>query len=78
MRCDPRNTGQVCLAVIANDRLGQEELTVIFNFFFFPFMPLRLFSKASEGMELKMRPLSPKALFLDVNGKKKNTLFFVA
>lgn len=36
MRCDPRNTGQVCLALIANDRFGQEELTVIFNFFSSP------------------------------------------
>lgn len=35
MRCDPRNTGQVCLAVIANDRTGQKELTVILNCFFF-------------------------------------------
>lgn len=36
MRCDPRNTGQVCLALIANDRVEQEELTVIFNFFSSP------------------------------------------
>lgn len=33
MRCDPRNTGQVCLAEIANDRIGQTKLTVILIFF---------------------------------------------
>lgn len=36
MRCDPRNTGQVCLAVIANDRIGQKELAIILKFFFSP------------------------------------------
>lgn len=76
MRCDPRNTGQVCLAVIANDRIGQKELAIILKFFFLPFMPLRLFSIPSEGMELKMRPLFPKAPVLDVSGIN-HTIFFL-
>lgn len=72
----------VCLVVIANDRIGQKELNIITGFFP-PLHASDIVPPIPLGTELTMRPLCPKAPFQMCGGKKipctiekQNTLFF--